>query len=115
MEDFPDFMKHSANKSQETPGVEGYVFDGADGSQMAFWTCRETAASMPHVHPYLSRLKLPTRSPTTHALCSDGRAFVARFGERYSESRGSQMGANESLMGRGARPLHNFEHRGRNQ
>jgi hypothetical protein len=23
---------------QHTPGVEGYVFDGADGSQMAFWT-----------------------------------------------------------------------------
>ena len=66
MDDFQDFIKHPANKiatsSQETPGVEGYVFDGADGSQMAFWICRETAASMPHVHP------------------SDGRAFVARFG-----------------------------------
>jgi quercetin dioxygenase-like cupin family protein len=56
MKDFPDFMKHPANRiatsSQATPGVEGYVFDGVDGSQMAFWTCRETAPSAPHAHEY---------------------------------------------------------------
>jgi quercetin dioxygenase-like cupin family protein len=56
MDDFPEFMKCPANKiatsSQSTPGVEGYVFDGADGGQMAFWTCRETALSSPHVHDY---------------------------------------------------------------
>jgi hypothetical protein len=38
MNDFPEFMKNPANRiasgSQATPGVEGYVFDGADGSQM---------------------------------------------------------------------------------
>jgi len=42
MKDFPDFMKNPLNKiateSQYTPGIEGYVYDGADGSQMAFWT-----------------------------------------------------------------------------
>ncbi|MGD0126559.1 MAG: cupin domain-containing protein, partial [Terriglobia bacterium] len=56
MDDFPDFMKSSANRiatsSQATPGVEGYVFDGVDGSQMAFWTCRESAVSTPHAHDY---------------------------------------------------------------
>jgi len=40
MDNFPEFMKHPANRiatsNQGTPGVEGYVFDGADGSQMAF-------------------------------------------------------------------------------
>jgi len=39
MDDFPDFMKRPANRiatsSQATPGVEAYVFDGVDGSQMA--------------------------------------------------------------------------------
>lgn len=53
MDDFPDFMKRPENKiatsSQATPGVEGYVFDGADGSKMALWTCRKTAVSVPHV------------------------------------------------------------------
>ena len=36
MGNFPEFMKRPANRiaagSQATPGVEGYVFDGADGS-----------------------------------------------------------------------------------
>src|ERR1035441_2301940 len=54
--DFPEFMKHSANRiattNQATPGVEGYVFDGADRSQMAFWTCRQSAASQPHAHDF---------------------------------------------------------------
>lgn len=49
-------MKNPANRiagsSQSTPGVEGFVYDGADGSQMAFWTCKETAASAEHVHDY---------------------------------------------------------------
>jgi hypothetical protein len=39
MDDSPQFMKRPANRiatsSQGTPGVEGYVYEGADGSQMA--------------------------------------------------------------------------------
>jgi mannose-6-phosphate isomerase-like protein (cupin superfamily) len=56
MKEFPEFMKQPVNRiatsSQATPGVEGYVFDGADGSQMAFWTCSETTPSSPHVHGF---------------------------------------------------------------
>lgn len=56
MHNFPQFMKSSANRiatsSQATPGVEGYVFDGADGSQMIFWECHETATATPHVHDF---------------------------------------------------------------
>jgi len=36
MRDFPEFMKHPANRiavtHQATHGVEGYVFDGVEGS-----------------------------------------------------------------------------------
>jgi hypothetical protein len=56
MDNFPEFMKHPANRiarsNQATPGVAGYVFDGEDGSQMAFWTCSNTAASAAHAHDY---------------------------------------------------------------
>ena len=56
MSQFPDFMKSRANRiaksEQATPGVEGYVFDGVDGSQMAFWTCEQTAASAVHAHDF---------------------------------------------------------------
>ena len=40
MDDFPAFMKNPLNRiaaaSQYTEDIEGYVFDGADGSQVAF-------------------------------------------------------------------------------
>jgi quercetin dioxygenase-like cupin family protein len=56
MAEFPDFMKHPANRiaksGQATPGVEGFVFDGADGSQMAFWTCSQSAPSAAHKHDF---------------------------------------------------------------
>ena len=56
MNDFPDFMKNHVNmvdpSSQFTPGIEGYVFDGLDGSQMAFWTYGEDATSQEHEHNY---------------------------------------------------------------
>ena len=56
MQDFPAFMKNPLNgipsSSQHTAGIEGYVYDGADGGQMAFWTCRESAKSQEHVHEY---------------------------------------------------------------
>ena len=56
MKDFPDFMKSSKNLidpgSQYTEDIVGYVFDGADGSQMAFWTCYKDRDSAGHAHDY---------------------------------------------------------------
>ena len=56
MDEFPLFMKNPINmvdpSSQYTPGIEGYVFDGLDGSQMAFWTYNEDAISEEHDHTY---------------------------------------------------------------
>lgn len=56
MNAFPSFMKNPLNmvdpNSQFTRGIEGYVFDGIDGSQMAFWTYGENATSEEHEHTY---------------------------------------------------------------
>jgi mannose-6-phosphate isomerase-like protein (cupin superfamily) len=56
MGEFPEFMRNPANKiateTQYTKGIEGYVFDGADGSQMAFWTNPDGGFSAEHTHPY---------------------------------------------------------------
>ena len=56
MKDFPSFMKNPKNKinqsNQYTKDIEGYVFDGADGSQMAFWTCYANRKSAEHTHEY---------------------------------------------------------------
>jgi len=56
LKDFPEFMKNPLNKidphTQYTPGIEGYVFDGRDESQMAFWTYNQNAKSTTHSHEY---------------------------------------------------------------
>lgn len=56
MKEFPEFMKNPANlidkESQYTDGIEGYVFNGADESQMAFWTCYQDKDIREHSHDY---------------------------------------------------------------
>jgi len=84
MTDFPQFMKRAANRiateSQATPGVEGYVFDGVDGSQMAFWTCHESASSAPHVHNFDEYM---TVVQGCYTLVIDGNRIPIRTGEEY--------------------------------
>ena len=84
MSDFPEFMKHPANRiaatDQATPGVEGYVFDGADGSQMAFWTCSQTAPSAAHVHEYDEYMVVVQGCYT---LAIDGRRIPLKAGDEY--------------------------------
>lgn len=56
MVDFPAFMKNKSNRiptgQQNTDDVEGYYYEGCDGSQMAVWTCRKDRVSKPHKHPF---------------------------------------------------------------
>jgi ethanolamine utilization protein EutQ (cupin superfamily) len=106
MKDFPRFMKSSANRiatsSQSTPGVEGYVFDGTDGSQMAFWTCQETAASVPHVHDYDEYMVVVQGCYT---LIIDGRRIPIKAGEEYFIPKGLSHGGE---VAGGTRTIHAF-------
>lgn len=106
MDQFPQFMKHPANRiatgSQSTPGVEGYVFDGADGSQMAFWTCHDTAASAPHSHDYDEYF---TVVEGCYTLIIEGRRIPVQAGEEYFIPRGVLHGG-EALAG--TRTIHAF-------
>jgi mannose-6-phosphate isomerase-like protein (cupin superfamily) len=65
--------------------VEGYVFDGADGSQMAFWTCHETAVSIAHLHDYDEYMVVVQGCYT---LIIDGLRIPLKGGEEYLISRG---------------------------
>src|SRR6516225_6659320 len=91
MDSFPDFMMSSANKiavtNQATPGVEGYVFDGADGAQMAFWTSSEAACSAAHVHDFDEYMIVVQGCYT---LVIDGKQIPVRAGEEYFIPRGVQ-------------------------
>jgi mannose-6-phosphate isomerase-like protein (cupin superfamily) len=106
MDDFPDFMKRPANRiatsSQATPGVEGYLFDGVDGSQMAFWTCREAAVSEPHVHDYDEYMVVVQGCFT---LVIEGQRIPIRAGQEYFIPKGLWHGG-EPLAG--TRTIHAF-------
>ena len=106
MREFPKFMKHPANKiassDQATPGVEGYVFDGADGSQMAFWTCNKAAASGTHVHEFDEYMLVVQGCYT---LLIDGKRISLNAGEEYYIPRGTPH-AGEVVAG--TRTIHAF-------
>ena len=89
MKDFPEFMKRPRNRiasgSQATRGVEGYVFDGADESQMAFWTCYETAVSAAHVHDFDEYMIVVAGCYT---LVIEGKKIDVNAGEEFFIPRG---------------------------
>ncbi len=106
MEDFPEFMKTPANKiattAQATPDVVGYVFDGADGTQMAFWTCGQNASSATHVHDF-DEYMLVVRG--CYTLMIDGKRIPVNAGEEFVIPRGTPH-AGEVVAG--TRTIHAF-------
>lgn len=54
MDDYPKFMKDKKNAIDEGADrqIEGYMYDGADGSQMIHWTCGADGISGEHSHVF---------------------------------------------------------------
>ena len=56
MKSFPDFMKHPDSlidaSQQNTEDIEGYYFEGADGSQMTHLECHKDRVSSKHTHSF---------------------------------------------------------------
>jgi quercetin dioxygenase-like cupin family protein len=106
MDDFPAFMKHAANRiaaaAKATPGVEGYVFEGADGSQMAFWTCSQSAPSAEHVHEFDEYMVVVQGCYT---LIIDGRRIPLPAGAEYFIPKGVVHGGEVAA---GTRTIHAF-------
>lgn len=106
MDDFPAFMKAAANRiatgSQATPGVEGYVFEGVDGAQMAFWSCRDTATSAAHVHDFDEYMIVVQGCYT---LVFGERRVPVKAGEEYFIPKGLAHGGEVTA---GTRTIHAF-------
>jgi len=89
MKDFPEFMKNPANKiasaSQYTKSIEGYVFDGVDGSQMTHWTYPETGESAAHTHEYDEYMMVVQGQYT---LIIEGKRVTLKAGQEYLIKRG---------------------------
>lgn len=88
MNDFPAFMKSPLNaiaSRSQSPGVEGYVFDGADGSQMAFWECKKAGVSAEHVHEYDEYFVVVEGQYT---VIINGKKIPVRSGQEYFIAKG---------------------------
>jgi len=102
-------MKHPANRivasEQATPGVEGYVFDGVDGSQMAFWTCAQSAGSRSHVHEFDEYMIVVEGEYT---LIINQRRITLRSGDEYVIPHGVHHAGEVTA---GTRTIHAFSGR----
>jgi mannose-6-phosphate isomerase-like protein (cupin superfamily) len=106
VDDFPEFMKAPRNKissdSQYTSGIEGYVFDGADGSQMAFWTCAVDGRSIEHVHDFDEYFVV---AQGKYTIIIGGHKIPIGAGEEYFIPKGLAHGGEYTA---GTRTIHAF-------
>jgi quercetin dioxygenase-like cupin family protein len=106
MPDFPAFVKNHANRiatsSQFTEDIEGYVFDGTDGSQVALWTAYADRVSQGHAHDF-----------DEYVLVIEGRCVIVLGSERFELKAGQEFvipkGTRESMeVAAGTRTMHVF-------
>jgi mannose-6-phosphate isomerase-like protein (cupin superfamily) len=106
MADFPPFMKHPANRiaasSEHTKGVEGYVFDGAEGSQMAFWTVERDTTTAEHVHLFDEWFFVVEGS---YMLTLDGKEVRVTAGQECFIPKGTRIAGRVAA---GTRTVHAF-------
>jgi quercetin dioxygenase-like cupin family protein len=53
--EFPEFMRNPINavgSHQKSAGVAGFIYDGADGSQVLIFYCASSGISKEHVHDF---------------------------------------------------------------
>ena len=92
MDDFPEFMRNRANLiktgDQHTPGIEGYVFDGANGDQIAIWTHVGPGGKEPgnHTHDFDEWLVVVQGE---YVLEMDGRVIQMKPGDEALITRGT--------------------------
>ncbi|MEA4972153.1 hypothetical protein SDC9_88861 [bioreactor metagenome] len=84
MKDFPEFMKneknHIGSSQQNTEDIDGYFYEGDDGSQMAFWTCYSNRTSNEHMHEF-----------DEYMVCVSGQYTVTMNGQKFVLNPGDEL------------------------
>jgi quercetin dioxygenase-like cupin family protein len=105
MDDFPEFMKTAANSissQSQSKGIEGWVYEGVDGKQMAYWRCRVGGTSNEHVHDYDEYFVVVQG---IYTLIIDGQKIPVRAGEEHFIPKGL---AHAGEFTAGTRTIHCF-------
>ncbi len=88
MDAFPLFMKDPRNAvvaQQVSWGVEGYLFDGAEGSQVVIFQCAKNGMSKEHVHEFDEYFVVIQGE---YALGIGAQRIVLRAGDEYHIPKG---------------------------
>lgn len=83
MNEFPEFMRNPLNtisSHQKSDGVEGFIYDGADGSQVLIFQCVTNGISKEHVHDFDEYFVVIQGQYT---LGIEGRAIKLTAGQEY--------------------------------
>lgn len=92
MKDFPEFMKNRENriskKEQNTEDIDGYFYEGAGGSQMAFWTHYSDKVSRKHTHDFDEYMVCVSGQYT---VVMNGKEFVLNPGEEILIPKGTEQ------------------------
>ena len=106
MDSFPEFMKNPKNrvenKDQYSQDIEGYYYEGNDGSQMAFWTCKTAGVSATHTHPFDEYMVCVHGQYT---VLISGKEIVLEPGDEYRIPKGTQHACKRIA---GTRTIHAF-------
>lgn len=88
MNKFPEFMRNPVNavgSHQKSDGVEGFIYDGADGSQVLIFQCAANGISKEHVHDFDEYFVVIQGEYT---LGIQGRTIKLTTGQEYSIPKG---------------------------
>ena len=83
MNEFPEFMRNPLNtisSHQKSAGVEGFIYDGADGSQVITFLCATSGVSKEHVHDFDEYFVVIQGEYT---LGIEGRTIKLKAGQEY--------------------------------
>jgi len=83
MKDFPEFMRtceNSIDQKSQSDGVAGWVYDGVDGKQMAYWVCQTDGISREHAHDFEEYF---TVVQGQYDLIINGRRIEMRKGDEF--------------------------------
>jgi len=83
MNQYPEFMTNPLNAAvshQTSTGVEGFIYDGADGSQVVIFQCATSGISKEHVHDFDEYFVVVQGEYT---LGIEGRAIKLTAGQEY--------------------------------
>lgn len=106
MQHFPNFMKSALNRiasaSQHTAEIDGYVFDGTDGTQVTFWECSADANTAEHIHEFDEYLLVVEGC---YVVTMDGKDICVSAGQECVIPKGTRI---SGRVVAGTRTIHMF-------